>query len=360
MALKRKMAKYYTMSLLLVSTFLHFLLVHCQSPLAKALYVFGDSLSDSGNNNFLQTVAKVNYTPYGIDFPSGPTGRFTNGRTQVDFLAQLLDLPFAPPFLGLSTSDKINIKTGINYASGAGGILPESGTAQGENLSFGKQIKYFEDTVLLKKFSTDFQNDLSKSIFYISIGSNDYINNYLQPANYNSSQIYTPQQYADLLVKGLILGLTKLYVLGARKFTVFNVGRLGCLPAVVDTANPRPTTPCVEAVNNLVLLYNNKLPGAITELERVLVGSTFVRGDGYGLNKTSAEAGITAQQTPCCAVNGVGLCVPNSTPCPDRTLVIFYDAFHPNQAVNNAQANDCFSGSSSCTPINVQQLAQKQ
>lgn len=55
-------------------------------PLAPALYVFGDSLLDNGNNNFLPTLARANFLPYGVDFPRGPTGRFSNGRTVADFL----------------------------------------------------------------------------------------------------------------------------------------------------------------------------------------------------------------------------------------------------------------------------------
>ena len=31
-------------------------------------------------------MAKVNYQPYGIDFPAGPTGRFTNGRNIGDII----------------------------------------------------------------------------------------------------------------------------------------------------------------------------------------------------------------------------------------------------------------------------------
>ena len=57
-----------------------------QPPLAPALYVFGDSLFDSGNNNWLPTLAKANYPPYGLSFPKGPTGRFTNGKTVADFI----------------------------------------------------------------------------------------------------------------------------------------------------------------------------------------------------------------------------------------------------------------------------------
>ncbi|KAL2896688.1 GDSL esterase/lipase 7 [Bienertia sinuspersici] len=53
-------------------------------PLVPALYVFGDSLFDSGNNNLLPTLAKANYFPYGLNFPgSFPTGRFTNGKTLI-------------------------------------------------------------------------------------------------------------------------------------------------------------------------------------------------------------------------------------------------------------------------------------
>lgn len=57
--------------------------VHAK-PLVPCYFIFGDSLVDSGNNNNLQTRARVNYSPYGIDFPSGPTGRYTNGRTTAD------------------------------------------------------------------------------------------------------------------------------------------------------------------------------------------------------------------------------------------------------------------------------------
>lgn len=56
------------------------------TQLAPALYVFGDSLFDSGNNNFLPTVARANYLPYGANFVNRSTGRFTNGKTVADFI----------------------------------------------------------------------------------------------------------------------------------------------------------------------------------------------------------------------------------------------------------------------------------
>ncbi|KAH9739731.1 GDSL esterase/lipase 7 [Citrus sinensis] len=96
------------------------------SPLAPALYVLGDSLLDSGNNNYLQTIIKANYSPYGEDFVNKCTGRFSNGKTVADFIAEFLGLPYAPPFLSFKPRDKLPL-TGLNYASGACGILRDTG-----------------------------------------------------------------------------------------------------------------------------------------------------------------------------------------------------------------------------------------
>lgn len=55
-------------------------------PQVPCFFIFGDSLVDNGNNNGILTISRANYMPYGIDFPGGVTGRFTNGLTVVDIL----------------------------------------------------------------------------------------------------------------------------------------------------------------------------------------------------------------------------------------------------------------------------------
>ncbi|WJX30833.1 hypothetical protein P8452_19328 [Trifolium repens] len=96
---------------------------YCTKSLVPALYVFGDSTVDAGNNNNLNTDAKVNRFPYGIDFNNVSTGRFSNGKTFADILAIKLGLPMPPPYLGVSTTERYQIASGINYASGSCGIL---------------------------------------------------------------------------------------------------------------------------------------------------------------------------------------------------------------------------------------------
>lgn len=54
-------------------------------------FIFGDSLSDVGNNNHLsRSLAKASLPWYGIDFGNGlPNGRFSNGRTVADIIGEL-------------------------------------------------------------------------------------------------------------------------------------------------------------------------------------------------------------------------------------------------------------------------------
>jgi hypothetical protein len=53
----------------------------------SAVFVFGDSIVDSGNNNHRFTEAKADFPPYGQDFPGGKaTGRFSNGKVPGDML----------------------------------------------------------------------------------------------------------------------------------------------------------------------------------------------------------------------------------------------------------------------------------
>ena len=78
------------MMIIFLFTFLHFFSSIQTSPLAPALYVFSDSLFDSGHNNLLPTIARADYLPYGINFVQGVTGIYTNGRTVADFMGTSL------------------------------------------------------------------------------------------------------------------------------------------------------------------------------------------------------------------------------------------------------------------------------
>lgn len=56
-----------------------------------AVFAFGDSIVDQGNNNLLSTLIYCNFPPYGQDFQGGlPTGRFSNGKTPPDLIGNYI------------------------------------------------------------------------------------------------------------------------------------------------------------------------------------------------------------------------------------------------------------------------------
>ena len=129
-----------------------------------AMYVFGDSTLDVGNNNYLpgMNVPRANMPYYGVDFPAGiPTGRFSNGRNTADFIgrsnyiwamyimvslisltvvnyvaAKMIGFVSSPPaYLALAPSCSSGLlvsaarTTGVSYASGGAGILDSTVSA---------------------------------------------------------------------------------------------------------------------------------------------------------------------------------------------------------------------------------------
>lgn len=55
----------------------------------SAIYVFGDSIVDTGNNDYIKTYSKCNFPPYGVDFINNrSTGRFSNGKVITDFFCK--------------------------------------------------------------------------------------------------------------------------------------------------------------------------------------------------------------------------------------------------------------------------------
>ena len=60
------------------------------APLVPALFIFGESVVDVGNNNNLAAILKANFPPYGRDFVTRkPTRRFCNGKLATDFTGNL-------------------------------------------------------------------------------------------------------------------------------------------------------------------------------------------------------------------------------------------------------------------------------
>ncbi|XP_074325932.1 GDSL esterase/lipase At5g45960-like isoform X2 [Apium graveolens] len=88
-----------------------------------AIFVFGDSTVDPGNNNYIGTPFTSDFPPYGIDFENHiPTGRFTNGRLVTDFIASYVGIKeYVPPYLDPTLSME-ELLTGVSFASAGSGF----------------------------------------------------------------------------------------------------------------------------------------------------------------------------------------------------------------------------------------------
>ncbi|KAL5982820.1 hypothetical protein ACLOJK_016897 [Asimina triloba] len=344
--------------------------LHCLHGVAgsvqvPAMFVFGDSLVDNGNNNNLMSLAKANYWPYGIDFYQGPSGRFCNGKTVVDLLCEMLSLPYLPAYG--DNNPRKEILSGVNYASAAGGILEETGQQLGDRFSLSQQVLNFEsdlDDLRNQMSPRNLTKHLATSIVVMVLGSNDYVNNYLIPSMYTSRFEYNPEDYADLLINHYTRQILALFSLGLRKFLLAGIGPVGCSPSQL-AINQVPPGHCANNVNEIVGPFNEKLRLLIDQLNGNHPEAVIVYGNTYGalgdILNGPATYGFNVTDQACCGFGrnqGEMTCVPQSIPCGNRKEYIFWDAFHPTEAVNAILAQRVFSGPpSDCYPINVQQMA---
>ncbi|KAI8526500.1 hypothetical protein RHMOL_Rhmol12G0001600 [Rhododendron molle] len=333
----------------------------------RAMYVFGDSIVDDGNNNFINSIAKSNYYPYGCDFAGGPSGRFCNGKTFVDFLGEKLGTPSPPPFADPATTGA-RILGGVNYASAAAGILDETGRHYGDRYSLSQQVINFETT--LSQLRTMMSGDaltqyLSRSLAVFVFGSNDYINNYLLPSMYPSSYTYNPSDFANLLLNHYARQIVALYSVGLRKFMLAGLPPLGCIPNQLATGQAPPGR-CVDYVNQMLGSFNEGLRSLITMLNNgTHPGAMFVYGNTYGvfgdILNNPAVYGFNVVDRGCCGIGrnqGQITCLPFAVPCSNRNQYVFWDAFHPTHAANAILAQRAYAGSpNDCWPINLQQMS---
>ncbi|XWS51143.1 hypothetical protein CRYUN_Cryun12cG0151500 [Craigia yunnanensis] len=311
-------------------------------------FIFGDSLSDVGNNKYLsRSLAQASLPFYGIDFGNGlPNGRFTNGRTVADIIGDKTGLPRPPAFLDPSLTEDEILENGVNYASGGGGILNETGGYFIQRLSLWKQIELFQGTTELiknKLGKQEAEKFFQDARFVVALGSNDFINNYLMPV-YSDSWNYNDQTFVEYLMETLQKQLLVLHNLGARNLMVFGLGPMGCIPLqrILSTSGQ-----CQERANKLALSFNKASSKLLVNLESKLPNSSFKFGDAYDVVddviSNPYKYGFNNSDSPCCSLGNIRpalTCLPASTLCEDRSKYVFWDEYHPSDSANELIANE--------------------
>ncbi|KAL0461046.1 UNVERIFIED_CONTAM: GDSL esterase/lipase [Sesamum latifolium] len=320
---------------------------------ARAFFVFGDSLVDNGNNNYLATTARADSPPYGIDYPTRrPTGRFSNGYNIPDLISQALGAESTLAYLSPELRGE-KLLVGANFASAGIGILNDTGIQFANIIRIYQQLGFFEQyqsrvSALIGEEETI--QLVNGALVLITLGGNDFVNNYfLTPITIRRLQ-FNLQDYSKYLISEYKKVLMRLYDLGARRVLVTGTGPLGCVPAELATRSRNGE--CAEEPQRAAAIFNPLLVQMIGALNEEIGSNIFVAVNAMEMQNdfiTNPQAfGFITSKVACCGqgpYNGLGLCTVLSNLCPDRDVYAFWDPFHPTERANRFIVRTILTGS---------------
>ncbi|CAN1818925.1 GDSL esterase/lipase At3g14820 [Linum perenne] len=312
-----------------------------------AVYAFGDSILDTGNNNYINTISKCNFPPYGTDFPGGkPTGRCSNGKLISDLFAEYVGVkPYLPPYLdpNLQAQDLI---TGVCFASAGSGIDPATSKITQLSISISNQLRLFEQYIGRLRSLVGEQRSkyiMKESIYLISLANNDIGITCLLIQR----KEYDLDSYATFLISQVIITLKHLYILGARKIMVISPLVVGCVPAERTIGGLQRS--CMESCNELVRLYNAKLSSEIDLLNINMYGASITFIDVFtpllDIIYNPSRHGFVNVGEGCCGtglIETIILCNKlNPFTCNNTLDFVFWDSLHPTEKVYQIIMESC-------------------
>ncbi|PKI45636.1 hypothetical protein CRG98_033952 [Punica granatum] len=315
------------------------LVVLPENVTVPAVFMFGDSIVDTGNNNHLKTVVRSNFPPYGRDFMGGrATGRFSDGKIPADLLVEEFGIKeVLPAFLDPSLTPE-ELPTGVNFASSGAGFDPLTSKLFSV-ISMSEQLRLFSEYKgQLKNLVGVTRADeiVANSMYLVASGSNDLAELYF----HTPLQIpkYDIHSYTDLLITSASAFFQGLYKLGARRIAALGLEPLGCLPSQ-RTLSGGPNRVCVEHFNDAAKMFNSKLLSTMQVLRTTLPQVRFAYADGYGalmdIIRAPHEYGFDIVDRGCCGTGLVEVAfmcnrwIPGT--CSNVSRYLFWDSYHPTE-----------------------------
>ncbi|XP_020680858.1 GDSL esterase/lipase At3g26430 [Dendrobium catenatum] len=355
----------------------------CEFP---AIFNFGDSNSDTGG---LSAAFGPAPPPNGETFFGQPSGRYSDGRLIVDFIAESLGLPLLSAYLN---SIGTNFSHGANFATAGSTIRRQNTTLFQSGYSpFSLDVQTWQ----LTQFK-------SRSQFFYSQGA--VFRDLLPNEEYFSKALYTFDIGQNDLTAGYFLGMTTeevkenipdildqfavaiktIYWQGGRYFWIHNTGPFGCLPYVLDRltlkASEVDRNGCGIPFNGVAQLFNSKLNDTVIQLRKELPLASFtyvdIYSNKYGLISHAREYGFEHPLMACCGhggaynynrtigcgsktvVNGTEIILANS--CKDPLKRINWDGVHYTQAANQWIFGQISQGAFSDPPLPITMACYNQ
>ncbi|KAF6146987.1 hypothetical protein GIB67_036706 [Kingdonia uniflora] len=319
----------------------------------SAVFAFGDSTLDPGNNNALLTLFKADHPPYGRDFPSHvASGRFTNGRLPTDYLVSMLGIKSElPAYLNKRVSNQ-DLLTGVSFASAGTGLDNFPATVINV-LPMNTQLRHFRRCLgrIQRRFGLQRANQVvGNALFTISAGTDDLIWNFYGLPGTRTLQ-FSISGYQDFLLRNLETFVERLHSMGARKLSITGLPPIGCLPFQITAGSFMPSPHmfqrvCVTQQNTDSHAYNTKLQSLIDRLQTTLPGVKIAYVDIYNplmdMITNPGRYGFLETTRGCCGTGTMEmgpLCNGVIPTCPDASRYVFWDAVHPTQATYQVLAH---------------------
>ncbi|KAE9605851.1 hypothetical protein Lal_00024548 [Lupinus albus] len=281
----------------------------CNFP---AIFNLGDSNSDTGG---LAASLLAPTPPNGETYFHRPSGRFSDGRLIIDFIAQSFGLPYLSAYLdSLGT----NFSHGANFATSASTIRPPpSIIPQGGYSPFYLDVQYtqFKDfkprTQFIRHQGGIFaslmprEEYFPKALYTFDIGQNDLGAGFF-------GNMTTQQVNASVpdIVNSFSANVKNIYNSGARSFWIHNTGPIGCLPYILANfpSVERDEYGCAKPYNEVAQYFNKKLKEALVQLRKDLPLSAITYVDiysvKYSLYINPKKYGFEQPLVACCGYGG--------------------------------------------------------
>ncbi|XP_009407319.2 GDSL esterase/lipase At1g28650 [Musa acuminata AAA Group] len=253
----------------------------------SAIFSFGDSLADTGNRLHSHRFDPVGRFPYGETFFHHPTGRYSDGRVMLDFIAQAIGLPMVQPYLA-GTHDGEDFRYGANFAVGGATALDnEFFRSKGmevswTNDSLSVQLEWFKH-LLPSLCSTNCSDLMSESLFSVGeIGGNDYNHAFFQGRGVDEIKTFVPG-----VVSAIGSAIEELIKLGARTMIVPGNFPIGCVAVYLTMFQSdrredyESGTGCIEWLNQFSMYHNRHLLDELSQLRRRYPQATIIYANYY-------------------------------------------------------------------------------
>ncbi|KAF8411027.1 hypothetical protein HHK36_003566 [Tetracentron sinense] len=330
-----------------------------------SIFSFGDSLTDTGNvlHGHASKAANFRRLPYGETYFRRPTGRCSDGRLIIDFIAQSLGLPLVPPYLERSSGQ--NPRKGVNFAVvGATAVNASFYEERGiyndfTNYSLGIQVGWFKELLpsLCNTSSSNSHNSVlygrldcheflrSSLILLGEIGSNDYNHPFLERRSIEEIRSFVP-----LVIHTISSAIKTLIGHGAVTLIIPGTLPLGCVGAflaVLESPNKEdydPQTGCLKWLNKFAEYHNSKLQIELDRIRELHPHVTIIYADYYNaampLYRSPDLFGFSkGALISCCGGGGRYNFNPSlkcgfegANVCDDPSLYVNWDGLHPTEA----------------------------